>query len=106
MTYSFVKGRIADAVFELCTGPGDVRSRLLSANSEIVSLLDNHFPSELLPLWQEIHRMLTKHGPASDADGKISEGAIPHTLKKIKKATGVQIAEKIYKLHKELQIRY
>jgi|SRR3990167_1534545 len=106
MTYSYVKNRIADAVLELCTGPGDVRSRLLSANNETISLIDNHFPSELLPLWLEIHHMLTKHGPAIDFEGKISEGAIPNTLRKIKNSTGVKITEKLYKLHRELQRKY
>jgi len=103
MKYEYVKNRVAGAVFELCTGAGDVRSRLLSAHTEISMLVENQFPNELLGLWHEIHRMLTKHGAALDFEGKISEGAVSNTLRKIKNSTGVKIAKKLYELHKQLQ---
>lgn len=106
MQYEYVKNRVADAIYELCTGPGDVRRRLLSAHGEISALLDNQFPNELLGLWHEIHAMLTKHGPAFDFEGDIWKGSVANTLDKIRNSTGVKIAEKLYQLHKNLQSNY
>src|SRR5690606_36501249 len=106
MQYEYVKNRVAEAIYELCNGVGDVRSRLLSAHAQISVLVDNQFPNELLGLWHEIHAMLTKHGPARDFQEKISQGSVAHTLGKIKNSTGVKIAEKLYQLHKKLQSNY
>lgn len=106
MKYNYVKSRISDAVFELCTGPGDVKARLLSATKETISLTSRSFPDELWPLWVEIHSMLTKHGPRTDIEGAMLGGAIDNTLQKIQKRTGTKIAIKIYELHRALQSNY
>lgn len=42
MKYQYVKGRISDAVDELCIGSGDALSRLLNANEATISLTDRN----------------------------------------------------------------
>lgn len=106
MKYEYAKNRISKAIFVLCTAPGDVRSRLLEANEVTSALNDNHFPDELLPLWRDIHEMLTKHGPATNFEGKMWDGAISNTLRKIRNSTGTKIAKKLYELHEEFQSKY
>lgn len=106
MKYDYVKSKISDAIFELCTGQEDVRHRLLSAAEATISLTHNNFPPDLLPLWIKIHAMLTKYGPETDAEGKILEGAIKNTLRKIRNSSGTKIAKNLYQLNIELQSKY
>ncbi|WPC75914.1 hypothetical protein [Vibrio porteresiae] len=106
MKYEYVKGRISDAVEELCIGEGDARSRLLSANEATSSLLDRHFPTELVSDWQSIQRRMTKYGPGTNFAGENVEGAVAHTMRKIKNRTASKIAQDIFKLHKKLESEY
>jgi hypothetical protein len=106
MTYQYVKGRIDYAVDELCIGVGDARKRLLSANEATSSLLDIHFPEELLADWKSIQYRMTKSGPRTNFEGTMVEGAVAHTMTKIKNRTASKIAEDILKLHKKLQSEY
>ena len=106
MKYQFVKGFLYDAVDELCIGSGDARSRLLSANNVTASLLDTHFPKELLPKWKSIQQRMKKYGPGKNCEGKIVEEAVAHTMRRIKNSTASKITEDILKLHKELQSKY
>ncbi|WP_261799770.1 hypothetical protein, partial [Vibrio alginolyticus] len=106
MKYQYVKCRIDDAVEELCIGAGDARSRLLSANEATSSLLDIHFPEELLGDWRSIQERMTKSGPRTNFEGKMVEGAVAHTMTKIQNKTASKIAADILKLHKKLQSEY
>ena len=106
MKYQYVKGRIDDAVDELCIGAGDARKRLLSANDATSSLLDIHFPEELLADWKSIQQRMSKSGPRTNFEGKMVEGAVAHTMSKIQNRTASKIAEDILKLHKTLQSEY
>lgn len=106
MKYQYVKGRIDDAIDELCIGPGDARKRLLSANDATSSLLDIHFPEELLADWHSIQERMKKSGPRTDFGGQMVEGAVAHTMSRIQNRTASKIAEDILKLHKKLQSDY
>lgn len=106
MKYQYVKGRIDDAVYELCIGVGDARKRLLSVNDATSSLLDIHFPEELLADWKSIQQKMSKSGPRKNFEGKMLEGAVAHTMSKIRNHTASKIAEEILKLHKTLQSKY
>jgi hypothetical protein len=108
MKYQYVRGRIEEAIEELCTGAGDARERLLSANDATSSLLDIHFPEELLADWKSIHDRMTGHGPRTNFEGKIvwEGGAVAHTMKKINNKTASKIAKDILMLHKKLQSEY
>jgi hypothetical protein len=106
MKYQYVKGRINDAIDELCIGAGDARKRLLSANEATSSLLDIHFPEELLSDWKSIQQRMTKSGPRTNFEGKVVMGAVAHTMTKIQNRTASKIAEDILKLHKILHSDY
>jgi len=106
MKYQYVKGRIDDAIDELCIGAGDARKRLLSANEVTSSLFDSHFPEELLADWNSIKKRMTKYGPRTNCEGEMVEGAVAHTMSKIQNRTASKIAEDILKLHKTLQSTY
>ncbi|QKJ66396.1 hypothetical protein HQN60_06620 [Deefgea piscis] len=103
MQFNYVKSLISEAITVLCTAPGDVRSRLLLASNELISLRDNHFPPNLLIHWIEIKEMLTKYGPVIDEDQSVQVGAIKNTLQRIKNRTGTVIAKKLFDLHNDLQ---
>ena len=105
MEYQYVKGRIDDAVEELCIGTGDARKRLLNANKATSSLLDIHFPEELLDDWHSIHARITKSGPRTNFEGKMVEGAVAHAMTKIQNKTASKIAGDILKMHKKLQLK-
>ena len=106
MKYKYVKGRIDEAIAELCIGAGDARKRLLSVNEATSSLLDSHFPENLLADWKSIQERMTKSGPRTNFEGKMVEGAVAHTMTKIQNRTASKIAEDILKLHKKLQSGY
>nr|WP_075519058.1 hypothetical protein [Moritella viscosa]SHO17747.1 Putative uncharacterized protein [Moritella viscosa] len=106
MKYQYAKNRIQDAIDELCVGTGDVRSRLLEVNDLTSSLLPIHFPEELLEKWNNIQKKLSKYGPRLNFEGKPVEGAITHTLSRIKNKTGSEIANDLLALNKEFQSKY
>ncbi|ENS5564617.1 hypothetical protein [Vibrio cholerae] len=104
--YQYVKRHIKDAVECLCIGEGDVRSRLKAANDVTCNLVDHHFPEELLPIWEKIQGKLTKYGPCKDSQGKIAEGSVSHTLRRIRNSTASEIASLILQLHYLLEKDY
>lgn len=109
MKYQYVKGRIEEAIDELCIGVGDARKRLLSANDATSSLLDIHFPTELLADWKSIQERMTEYGPRTNFEGKMVRdggGAVEHTMDKIDNKTASKIAKDILMLHKKLQSEY
>jgi len=103
MKYNYAKRLIDEATHELCTGPNDVRSRLKSAYEHIYVLNEKNFPDDLKDKWTNIHSELSKFGPWNNSEGKQIEGAIPHTLRRIKNSTGSKIANLIWELYEELK---
>lgn len=106
LRYQYAKGRVAEGVQELCTSPGDVRSRLLAANDAMLSLNSEHFPQPLQSKWDEVMSMMTKYGPAKNFEGEIRQGAVAHTMRRIKNSTGVKIATALWELHQVLESEY
>lgn len=101
--YQYAKCRVAEGIQELCVSPGDVRSRLLAANDAMPSLNTSHFPEHLQPKWDNIMSLMTKYGPATNFEGIMWQGAVEHTMRRIKNATGSNIAAALWELHEELQ---
>lgn len=101
--YKYAKCRVAEGIQALCVSPGDVRSRLLVANTTMSSLNTSHFPEHLQPKWDSIMSLMTKHGPATNFEGVIWQGAVEHTMRRIKNATGANIAVALWELHEALQ---
>ncbi len=100
--YDYARGKFRSAVYRLATGPGDVRSRLLSASSYIYTLMEDRFPKLLQKKWQKIEKGITRFGATYDHHGKERLSAIEHTMKRIKNSTGVALAEAICELSDDL----
>jgi hypothetical protein len=103
MKYNYAKRLLDEATHELCTGPNDVRSRLKSAYEHIFVLNEKNFPDDLKDKWTKIYSELSKFCPCYNYEGKQVEGAISHTLRRIKNSTGSKIANLIWELYKELR---
>jgi hypothetical protein len=86
--------------------PGDVKIRLLLVNNLTGSLNPSHFPDKLLPLWLDIKKNMSKHGPMTNYAGKAVGGAVANIMRKSCNSTGVKIAEKLYELHEKFQQEY
>lgn len=108
MKYQYVKGRIEEAIDELCVGAGDARKRLISVNDATLGLLDIHFPEQLLGDWKCIQERMTAYGPKTNFKGQMTwdGGAVAHTMERIKNKTASKIAEDILALHKNLQANF
>ena len=99
----YFKEKLREAIYSMAVGPGDVRSRLLTASSALVAIKESDIPSELRGRWEEFHAGLTKYGPVKDGRGETAVGAIEHTLQRIKNSTGVGLAVCLYELLSELE---
>lgn len=106
MKYYYARSKISEAIFELCTGSGDLKNRLLTANNITSTLTSEHFPAELQQQWEEIYSMLTSRGPTTNYEGKIRIGAIENTINKIRNNTRIEIAKKLYELNSSFQKKY
>lgn len=101
--YQYAKCRVSEGIQKLCVSPGDVRSRLLAANDAMSSLSTSHFPEHLKPKWDSFWSLMTKCGPAKNFEGVMWQGAVEHTMRRIKNATGAKIAAALWELHEALQ---
>lgn len=98
MRYIYAASKLADAVHTLAVAPGHVRDRLLLASEVLAPLEPAHFPPHLRTQFAELYSCLTKHGPVFAYDGRVQEGAIPHTLRRIRSSTGTKLAQLVYDL--------
>ena len=104
--------RVTAAVETLCVGKGDVRSRLKTAVMyQLIPLLEQDFPVGLRDKFRRIIDAATRYD-ASDLDkshplpfGKShtqEEGTLQATMRRIRRRTGVGIAQDIWSLYQEL----
>jgi hypothetical protein len=94
-----VKQRVFLAVQELCVGKGDVRSRLVVAIGTLSALNSNDFPKALRKDFEWVIKESTKH----QSDNPEHKSDLEFTMKKIYNSTGKKIAEKIFKMHSDIQ---
>ena len=94
--------KLLTALESLATGAGDVRARLLTAYQTIHPLTQGHFPPRLRKDFSWVLRQLTKRGPIYDYKQRLDRGSVEETLRHIRKATGVRIATRIYRLYHAL----
>lgn len=90
--------RIYLAIEVLCTGPGDVRARLVNAGMLLVPLRKADFPDELQSDFEWIMCQLTRY-PARHR----LEGSIEGTMGRIQRRTGVKIAKRLLSLFERIQ---
>jgi hypothetical protein len=104
MIYEYTKAQaVLTSVIEiLATFPGDMRSRLNCAYSELDSISETNLPEEFRKSWKLIKDQLTKHGARFDYRGKLTMGSVENTMSKIRNSTACKIADQIYKIYYEL----
>ena len=90
------------ALDSLATGPGDVRTRLLSAYQSFWPLSEEQFPEHLRGDYKWVVAQLTKYGPIYDYKGRLDRGSVEATLRRITNRTGVKVATKLLQLYHEL----
>lgn len=88
---------LEEIVRTLAVGPGDIKSRLHEIINEVSWLDNNNFPNELSNDWNLIILELTKYGERKPV------GAIENTINRIRRNTGMKIAEKIFDLKEEME---
>ena len=93
-----VWGRMYLAVEALCIGQGDVRARLVDAGMLLCPLRTSEFPEELQSDFDWVMHQLTRY-PARHQH----EGTIAGTMARIKRKTGVKIAERILRMFWKIQ---
>ncbi len=93
----YAVAKLGDAIYELARGPGDVRSRLLTAYMCFHPVSQQDFPEHLTADFAWIMNELTKFESPYEWKGDVD-----HTLTKIRRKTGVRIAERIIRLESEL----
>jgi hypothetical protein len=69
---------------------------------EASAVVEADIPPELRPEWEWIVHETTKKGPAIGRDGTVYQGAVQNTMFRIRKATGVKIAKRIWNFYWEM----
>jgi len=96
---SYAHEKLMTTIHSLATGPGDIRQRLAQAYQGFFTLKKEHFPNELQSDWEYVLKSLKKSGPILREDGSVFIGSVENTCRRMKKKTGVKIAEKILELY-------
>jgi membrane-bound lytic murein transglycosylase B len=99
----YASEKLASAVRSMTVGPGDVRQRLADAYMIFHTVRADDLPEGLRSDWEWVLQQLTRFGPVYDRDGKQFKGAVSHTLEKIRRPTGVKIAERVLFIHRGLE---
>ncbi len=88
--------KLREAVHDLATGPGDVRSRLLVAYGRFWHLTTDRFPRSVRRDVAWIRRQLTRGVPATERD------RVRSALAKMRNTTGSKIAKRIHDVYVRL----
>jgi hypothetical protein len=95
--------KLVVALSSLATGAGDVRSRLYHAYLSFHTLKESDFPEHLRADFRWVLAQLTKFPPYCVSDGRMVRGSVEETLRRIKRSTGVAIAERVLHLYHEVE---
>lgn len=98
--------RFTSALRSLAIGSGDVRVRLSGAYMDFHPVKENHLPEDLHSDYEWVIAQLTRFGPVLNGQGEVVRGAVAETLRRIRRSTGVKIAERILHIYTELNWLY
>ncbi len=65
-------------------------------------LREEEVPPEMRQDFAWIMHQLTRRGPEKDSDGTVYKSAVKHTMSRVRNSTGKRIAERIYRLCRQL----
>jgi hypothetical protein len=94
--------KLLTALSSLATGPGDVRSSLYNAYLSFSTLKESNFPEHLREDFRWVLSQMTKFPPHYLPGGNMVRGSVEETMRRIKRSTGVAIAEHLLHLYHEL----
>lgn len=100
--YSYTLEKLTSAVDCMVIHPGDVRERLACAFFVFHTLNENDFPPKLRADWRWVIYELSKYGPLVDHKGDVRIGSVQNTMRRVRRATGVKIAERLYTLYRAI----
>ncbi len=122
--YTYAYQKFSAAVESLATGPGDVRSRLLTVFSGwLNTITEDHLPESLREDWRYVEKSIRKYKEFHKGDivyldqqfkkspdlkeklAHLYPDPLEATMRRIKRNTGVKIARKIYNIYDELETR-
>jgi hypothetical protein len=92
----YINEKLSDALHILATGPGDVRSRLITACPKILFLSGSSLPEKLKEELDWIQKKLTEKNEGPHGYDKF------RTLRRMNNSTGSKIASKILNLQCEV----
>jgi hypothetical protein len=102
--YGYAYTKLSDAAHTLAVSPGKVRERLCLAALSLSPLSESHFPITLHTEWKALWIGLTRYGPVADEENRLREGAIQHTVRRIRPSTASRLACQIFALWRRLEI--
>ncbi len=101
--YRYTISRLHLACDTLATNESNVRERVRDAYlNDLFVLNSDDFPREFQDRWDEIKSDLNKRDPVIDRFGKVQEGSVQHTTRRMRNKTAQKIAIKIINLTEEL----
>lgn len=103
MGRSYAREKIGVAVYDLATGIGNIKERILDAYMGFHTLVREDFPDELKEDWDKIYETLTKEEPTYNEKGEAVVGKIENSLSKASIEDAVRLAELICNLNIKLQ---
>ncbi len=99
----YAQEKLLIAVDCLAIGEGDVRQRLQAVFQDLCFLTEQDFPDHLRRDWLWVIEQMSRYGPLEDQYGNAWRGSIENTMRKIRRVTGVKIAQRLIFLRNELE---
>ena len=98
--------KFTSALRSLAIGSGDVRDRLSGAYMHFHPVQKKHLPEDLHSDYEWVKSQLTRFDPVVNSQGEVVRGSVAETLRRIRRSTGVKIAERIFHIYNELNWLY
>ena len=98
--------KFSSAIRSLAIGSGDVRDRLSWAYMEFKPIKKKHLPADLHADYEWVMAQLTNFHPVVNSQGKVLRGSVAETLRRIRRSTGVKIADRVFSIYNKLNWLY
>ncbi len=96
---SYALEKLGTIYYKLAVGEGDVKQRLCDVQIELLCVTKPDLQTDLQAEWEGILNTLTRRGPIKDVKGQNMIGAIPNTLRGMRKETASKIAKRLIELY-------
>lgn len=100
---AYAHGRFLEAIEHLATGPDDVKRRLYDAYFSLLPVQEDDLPPEVHEDFRWVIAQLEKQDPVRNHKGEVISGSVNQSLFRMRRATGVKIAERLLHIHRVLE---